>query len=144
MICQLNLIITKMSDFIYIPLNVPSLKNSKQLFENKKTGRKFITSSNYCKKYKKNTGIYYNAYRKRFLKMIEGKEPPYIIEFTFIRDKKQKWDFQNIVQMPLDMMQEYRWIPDDDINTVLPIPPLPPKVSHRYEKGNGGMEIRVL
>lgn len=133
-----------MSDFIYIPSNVPSLKNSKQIFENQKTGKKFITSSNYCKKYKKNTAIYYNTYRKRFLRMIEGKTPPYVIEFTFIRDKKQKWDFQNIVQMPLDMMQEYRWISDDDINTVLPIPPLPPKASHRFEKGNGGMEIRVL
>ena len=109
--------------YIFIPKNVPSSKNSKQLFKNSRTGRTFITESEACKKYRKATKVIWQLHKRNFLKLIEGKKKPYFIEFTFVRETKAKWDFHNMVQLPLDLMQEYGWIEDDDIHNAIPVPP---------------------
>ena len=149
------------ADVIYIPYNVPSSKNSKRIswifksmsgsvraFMNTKNGKKSVTptirESQSCVDYRKSTENYWKAYANVFKKMLKGKEPPYIIEFTMIRATKQKWDFHNIIQLPCDLMQEFGWIEDDDIKNILPIPPLPPKKPFRVDKINTGIEIRVL
>lgn len=108
------------NNYIYIPGNVPSLKNSKQLFINKKTGKQFISSSDLCKRYVKETRSNWQVFKYKFLKMIEGKEKPYKIRFIFIRDKHKAFDYINAAQMPLDLMQEHGWIEDDDNRHIIP------------------------
>lgn len=105
---------------IFIPGNVPSLKNSKQLFKNKKTGRTFITSSEYCKRYVKETEIHYKIFTSKFHELIKGKERPYRIQLFFVREDKAVFDYINISQMVFDLMQKYNWIEKDDNRNVIP------------------------
>jgi len=128
------------NNYIFIKGNVPSSKNSKQLFKNKKTGKNFITSSALCKKYIKNTEMSWTAFRSKFLSMIEGKEKPYRIQFVFIRDKHKAFDYINIAQLPLDLMQEYEWLPVDDNRTVIP----DFNAGYGYDPKLAGMIIKVL
>lgn len=105
---------------IFIKGNVPSLKNSKQIFRNSKTGKNFITSSALCKKYVESTDIHWRVFKPRFLEMIKGKQKPYKIQFFFIRDKHKAFDYINICQMPLDIMQSHEWLENDDNRNVIP------------------------
>jgi Holliday junction resolvase RusA-like endonuclease len=101
--------------------NVPSSKNSKQLFKSKKTGKLFIAKSKLCLDYEKNTKLQWIANKKKFDKMFNGYPLPLEIKFKFFRDSNRKADFVNLVQLPLDLMVKHGWIPDDNYNEVLPI-----------------------
>jgi hypothetical protein len=105
---------------IFIKGNVPSLKNSKQLFTNKRTGKNFITSSALCKKYVQETDIHYRVFKPRFLEMIKGREKPYTIQMFFVRDKHKAFDYINVSQIVFDIMQVHDWIENDDNRNVIP------------------------
>lgn len=125
---------------IFIKGQVPSLKNSKQLFKNKKTGKTFITSSALCKKYVEKTDIHYRIFKSRFLEMIKDKQKPYRIEMFFVRDKHKAFDYINVSQIVFDLMQHHEWIEKDDNRNVVP----------NFDRGYGydsklpGVIIRVL
>lgn len=97
--------------YIYIPGNVPSLKNSKQIFTNKTTGRAFISSSELCKEYIKQTKMHWLNNRPRFLKMLEGKPLPITLSLFFIRDKHKSFDYGNISQIVLDCITGHAYYP---------------------------------
>ncbi len=124
---------------IFIHGNVPSSKNNKQLFKNSKTGKTFITSSERCKKYVKDTEIHYKLFKSKFHELIQGKDKPYRIEFTFVRDSKHKADFHNLVQLPMDIMVSHGWLEDDNMSEVLPFPGLP-----GYDPKLSGMIIKII
>jgi len=107
--------------YIFIPGNVPSLKNSKQLFKNKHTGKTFISSSQLCKDYIVSSKIHYGLFKARFIQMIDGKDKPYKIEFTFIRDSHRKFDYINVSQIVLDLMVQNGWIVDDNNTEIIPV-----------------------
>lgn len=124
---------------IWIPGNVPSLKNSKQIFfrytdkpmnksvrctMNGKPAVPFISSSKLVKEYQTATKRYYAAYRETFLKLINGMPAPYIVEFVFVRSSKRTFDFNNGNHICTDMMKAAEWFPDDDTTYILPIPKL--------------------
>lgn len=128
--------------FIFIPGDVPSLKNSKQLFKNKKTGKNFITSSDACKLYIEETRMYWDMFRLRFKEMIRNKPYPLTIQLIFIRSEKRSFDYGNISQIIWDCMTgsiyykktknkelnkaitkrrlEFAWIDDDDCDHLIP------------------------
>ena len=118
---------------IFINGNVPSSKNSKQwtgkMLINSKTVRNYM--KNHCDEWRKNTG--------KFKEMIKGKEKPYRIGFYFIRDSKRKFDYINAAQLPLDLMQDYDWIEDDDVNNVIPV-----FLGYEVDKKNAGVRIEIL
>lgn len=118
---------------IFISGNVPSSKNSKQwtgkMLINSKTVRNYM--KNHCDEWLKNTG--------KFKEMIKGKEKPYRIGFYFIRDSKRKFDYINAAQLPLDLMQDYDWIDDDDVNNVIPV-----FLGYEVDKKNPGVRIKIL
>ena len=148
--------------YIYIPGNVPSLKNSKQIFTNKKTGKSFITSSDLCKKYIEDKKMHLMTFKPRFLKLIEGKSYPLTIQFFFIRDKHKSFDYGNITQIVLDCMtgnayypptrdklvnaerkakrESFRWIEDDDADHLVP----DYSAGYGYDPKLAGVIIRVL
>lgn len=130
-----------MSDLIFIKGNVPSLKNSKQFYKNKKTGKLFISTSDTVKKYLSLYEYQWNLEenKKKFKKLIKNKEKPYKIAFYFTRDTKRRFDYINIVQLPLDLMQKFGWIEDDDSTNVIPY-----FLGYEVDKENAGVRIEIL
>lgn len=117
---------------IFIPGEVRSGKNSKVW-----TG-KYLVHSKIAAKYIKQTAPFWNCYRNKFLNLIKGKEYPLEIKFTFIRGSKRRFDYHNVVQLPLDLMQAHGWIRDDCANVVIPI-----FLPYRYDKENPGLIISI-
>lgn len=121
-----------MSD-IFIPLNTPSSKNSKQW-----TG-KFLTSSKNTHIWRRDTKKYWEQFKADFLKELDGLPKPYNIEFTFIRKSKHKFDYVNPLQTVLDEMVKYGWLDDDNADEIKPF-----FGDYQYDKLNPGVIIRVL
>ena len=71
--------------------------------------------------------------------MIKGKEKPYKVGFYFIRDSKRKFDYINAAQLPLDLMQDYDWIEDDDSSNIIPV-----FLGYEVDKRNAGVRIEIL
>lgn len=142
---------------VFIPGHVPSSKNSKQAFVEARTEEDYvdgkfvqkqkfiprITDNEQTKRYRQESKQHWIENQPGFLQAIAGKPKPYRLEFHFVRKTRHKWDFGNICQILLDMMQEYAWVDNDDTTTVLPYPPeSAPFFS--YDKLNPGVYIRVL
>jgi len=123
------------NNYIFIPQNVPSSKNSKRAFKN------IVLESLLCVEYRKNTDINWQVFKSRFLEMCKGKEKPYRIEFMFIRNSRHKADFHNLVQLPMDIMVKYKLIEDDNMDEVVPVPAAKP---YAIDKHIPGVIIRVL
>ncbi len=120
-------------EWIFIPGNVPSSKNSKRW-----TGKMLIhskTTMNYIKASK----AFYIENKYYFHKMIEGKEKPYKVSFTFIRGSRRKFDYVNPLQTVQDLMVKNKWIEDDNCDNIIPI-----FEPYQYDKENPGVIIKVL
>lgn len=129
-------------DGFFIPGEVYSSKNSKQIY--RKDGKPFITDSLNVKKYKKDTFSSYVKFKDQFIEKIENLPLPVVLEFTFFRKTLQRFDFQNMVQVVCDQLVSAGWLPDDSMNFLLPIPPLPPKKAFIHNKTNPGVLIKVV
>lgn len=105
---------------IFIPGNVPSLKNSKRIVRRYDTNTPMIVASALVKKYQNQKFNYFNVYRREWKKMIEGKTAPLVISFYFIRDSKRIFDYGNASEVLLDMMKRMEWIKDDNMKEVIP------------------------
>lgn len=103
-------------NYIYIPGNVPSAKNSKQ---RTKTG---IISSKASLRYKHDISPIYVAKRREFQTTLSNLDPPYNIGFHFIRSTRGRFDFNNMTQMVQDMMVQANWLDDDNVHIMLPFP----------------------
>lgn len=118
---------------IYLKGNVPSSKNSKQW-----TGKMLIQSKtvrNYLKQYE----IQYKLKANEFKEMIKNKKKPYYIGFYFIRDSKRKFDYNNLTQLPQDLMVKNGWLEDDNADYLIPI-----GLGYTVDKANAGLIITVL
>lgn len=119
---------------IFIPGNIPSLKNSKQV-----TRSGAILPSKTVKKYLDYYNFFWCIYEIDFLNFIKNKSKPYNIDFLFIRDSKRKFDYINIAQAPLDLMQSHNWIKDDDALNVKPY-----FSDFKVDKENCGVIIKLF
>ena len=118
---------------IYLKGNVPSSKNSKRW-----TGRNLIPSKtveNYLEQYE----IQYKLYANKFKEMIKDKKKPYYIGFYFIRNSKRKFDYNNLTQLPQDLMVKYKWLDDDNADYIVPI-----GLGYIVNKAKAGLIITVL
>lgn len=118
---------------IFIKGNVPSSKNSRQW-----TG-KYLIMSKTCQKYIKYSQDEWFKNYSKFQEMIKGKEKPYKVGFYFIRDSRRAFDYINALQLPLDLMQDFAWIDDDNMENVIPI-----ILGYEVDKENTGVRIEVL
>lgn len=144
---------------IFIPGQVMSSKNSRRNITLKdKSGKPIMVFSARLKKwipktlslpskavikYKDDTEKYWRMHKEVFLKMAEGKELPLRVQFRFARKTKMKADFHNLVQILCDLMQDYEWIVDDDMDNMVPVPTLTGPV-YTLSKTNPGVYISVL
>ena len=118
---------------IYLKGNVPSSKNSKRW-----TGKNLIPSKtveNYLEQYE----IQYKLYANKFKEMIKDKKKPYYIGFYFIRNSKRKFDYNNLTQLPQDLMVKYKWLEDDNADYIVPV-----GIGYEVNKVKAGLIITVL
>jgi len=121
---------------IFIPGNIPSLKNSKV-----KTARG-IFSSPTVNKFLRSIGIQkfnsrkkevkgyvdvtrpnqFEALREEFMKMKVGKDDPIVIGYHQVRNSKRLFDFSNSVEIVQDLMTAHDFIEDDNVKHVFPVP----------------------
>ena len=121
---------------IFIPGNVPSSKNSKDIWykpigaDSKSVVRcyrgnqrvvPFITDSKRVKEYREKVEYHFKMYHQQFIELTKGKPFPLNIGFQFVRERDNGWDFNNIGQVVQDMMKEYGWIPDDNHKYLVPV-----------------------
>tara|TARA_B110000902_G_scaffold265169_1_gene348712 strand:+ start:3409 stop:3819 length:411 start_codon:yes stop_codon:yes gene_type:complete len=123
---------------IFIPLNVPSSKNSKQW-----TGKMLInskTTRNYIKSSKKD----YIQGKEEFDKLLNTKEGielsyPIHIDMYFVRSSKRKFDYINPAQTVQDLMVKYGWIEDDNCDIIVPH-----FSGYHVDTANPGVIIKIL
>ena len=126
----------QIKDMIFIPGNIPSLKNSKV-----KTSRG-IFSSPTVSKFLRSIGIQgfnsrkktvkgyvdpnrpnqFEALRSTFEAMKSGKDDPLIIGYHQVRNSKRLFDFSNSVEILQDLMTSHDFIEDDNVKFVFPVP----------------------
>ncbi len=112
--------------YIYIPYEVMSSKNSR-VFEYvySKAEKKKIPVLHHSAQYQEYvimTRTYWAKNKARFWEMIEGKTPPYKVEFYFIRTTKGRFDYPNMMQGAMDLMVEHKWLADDHMELLMPYP----------------------
>ena len=117
----------------FIPGNVPSSKNGRRW-----TGKYFV-SSKATTKYRKDTAIYFEKFRKGFRKQLAKLDLPVRISFKFIRGSKHKFDYINPAQTTQDDMVKHHWIDDDNCENIIPV-----FEPYEYDKENPGVEIKLL
>jgi hypothetical protein len=121
---------------IFIPGNIPSLKNSKV-----KTSRG-IFSSPTVNKFLRSIGIQkfnsrkkevkgyvdstrpnqFESLRAEFMKMKSNTSDPIIIGYHQVRNSKRLFDFSNSVEILQDLMTAHDFIEDDNVKHVFPVP----------------------
>ena len=139
----------KQTTNIFIPGECFSSKNSKQIrqrFTNKSaccdaetTGKgkdriclqckkhtkpksiPFIDSSDAAKKYFEQMLPTYKDRRNKFLSMIENHKAPLYIGLFFSRITRREFDYNNMSQAVMDIMQAAEWLPEDCMNVVTPV-----------------------
>lgn len=129
-----------MNSSIFIYGNVPSSKNNKRVIRSNKNGRIIVLNSTFATEYIKRTASQWDAYRNQFLGLIKYIPKPHHIRFQFVREGKQRFDFVNLCQLPLDLMVKNGWIEDDDYTNIVPV--IDPEVI--FDKNNAGLKITVL
>ena len=143
------------NELIFIPNNVPSLKNSKI-----KTSRGIFPSKT-VKNYLTDLGIQkYSASRKEvvgyktkpnkfeelreiFNKALEGKEPPVEIGFHFVRKTKHKFDFNNANQIIADLLTAHGIIEDDNMDCFIPYAFKMNDKFYTIDKENPGVYLKI-
>ena len=118
---------------IFINGNTPSSKNSQQW-----TGR-YLIKSKATQQYIKDSKQEYLDNTNKFLKMLEGVDKPYKIEFTFIRKSKHRFDYINAAQIVQDLMVKYDWLEDDNMMEMKPF-----FGDYKYDKENPGTIIKII
>ncbi len=108
---------------IFMPGNVPSSKNSRDIVTNRATGHSILIPSRAVVKYKAATKNIWPAAARSFREMCIGKEKPLRIQFYFYRASNHRFDFHNAVQVLCDLMTLHGWINDDDVKNMVPVPP---------------------
>jgi Holliday junction resolvase RusA-like endonuclease len=115
---------------IFIPLNVPSSKNSKVASKkgvfHSPTVRHYLQKLG-VKKYHKNEYENYKTRPNLFEQAIkplrdQSLDIPCKMSFHFIRDSRRKFDFVNAVQIVCDLLVAHQVIEDDNMDYLIPMP----------------------
>jgi len=124
----------------FIPNNVPSSKNSKNIIT-LRDGSKRIVHSKLVQTYIAETKKNYLLCKKDFLNYIDENKlcKPYVIGLTFYRDQKRNFDYINAAQIVQDLMVKYEWIQDDNNLEIIPL-----FLPYDYDKKDSGVVITIF
>jgi len=106
----------------FIPYQVPSKKNSRITFTNKKTGKVINIPSKAYTEYKNATKAYWIAFGKEFKNTMASLKMsfPVNIEMTFIRKTNQVVDYFGPGESVFDLMSDFGWWSDDSVRFAKP------------------------
>lgn len=142
------------TELIWIPGNIPSLKNSKPNGKfHPKTVQKWLqflgvksfssrrrTYENYKTRPNK-----FEALTDEFLALkSKVTSRPLFIGFHFVRSSRRRYDFHNTDQILFDLMSAHRWIEDDDTLEAYGVPLVIGDEFQHYDKNNPGCYITIL
>lgn len=139
----------------FIPVNVPSLKNSKV------ATKKGVFPSKTVRRYLQAIGVKsYSARKKEVLHyatkpnlfwnvvaaggLFSGIEYPVRIGFHFVRKSRHKFDFHNAVQIIADLLVAHTFIEDDNMDYFIPYPLRLLGRDYSYDKEKPGVWIARL
>lgn len=111
-----------------------SSKNSRQIFFNKATGRRYVVKSDVARQDEMELCNKLLNIKKQFLAVIKYKDKPLRIVFKIYRQTKRRFDYTNIIANFCDCMVKVGLIEDDNANELLPVfepyevDPLKPRV----------------
>lgn len=139
---------------VFIPYNVPSLKNSKVATS------KGVFASKTVGKYLRKHGIaHYSSSRKEVKRyqtipmtfpvkelktLFADREYPIIVGLHFVRDSKRDFDFNNASQIIFDLLTAFDIIPDDSMTYVIPSCLWVDERHYTVDKDNPGVFIKLL
>lgn len=119
---------------IFLPFNVPSLKNSKQISITgnkpvllysktvkaylRKLGIQRLSSKTGITEYKTRPNLFQEAIGDYF----EDIPQPLILGLNFVRDTQRKFDFINAAQIVCDLLVAHGFVEDDDMKHLIPMP----------------------
>ena len=140
---------------IFIPFNVPSLKNSKVktskgIFASP-TVKKYLSllgiqsyssSKKIVKGYVKRENLF-EKLRSEFENELKGKTEPYNFGFHFVRDSRRSFDFNNANQIIADLLVAHDIIEDDNMNYFLPYPLKINGKAYVIDKENPGVYVKI-
>lgn len=143
------------NELIWIPYNVPSLKNSKiktsrGIFPSKTVKnylsdlgiQKYSSSKKEVIGYKTKPNLFENL-REQFNKELKGCKPPFEIGLHFVRNSSRKFDFNNASQIIADLMVAHNFIEDDNMDYFLPYPLKINGNAYTIDKNNPGVYIKI-
>ncbi len=143
---------------IFIPFNVPSLKNSrvstpKGSFHSptvrkylQKLGVKKYSSKGY-ENYKTRPNLFEKAVKPMkdaFAPYSSSRKPPFLVGFWFIRDSKRKFDLINAMQILQDLLVAHGVIDDDNADILIPSPFMINCKWYSYDKERPWSDIGLL
>jgi len=105
-----------MNNLVVMPGNTYSKKNSKQIIVNKATGKRQVISSKGYREWEE--GVMWQL--KTHPLIGRQWQYPLKVSFKFFRKTRRKFDYNNLSQGPLDILQKLGIIEDDDMNHVIP------------------------
>lgn len=98
-----------------------SSKNSRQIFLNKYTGRRYVSKSDIAKADEKDLCDKLSQIKQSFVSIAKTKLKPLKIKFKIYRKTKRRFDYINIIQNLCDCMVKMGLLADDNANELLPI-----------------------
>lgn len=122
---------------IFIPGSVPSSKNSRRIVKGGTIASKAVY------KYRKESKQFWEKYKSEFIKLLQGRTPPYEIGFYFVKKTSHKFDWINPCQTVQDEMVKYDWIEDDNIEVMVPFPFKIDGEYFHFDSKNPGVYIYV-
>ena len=125
---------------IWIPGNVPSLKNNKRIVSigPKDNRRPMLVPSKRHEEYKKATAIHWQRGARPFIMAANRLSKPLEVGFRFVRGSRHRFDYTNALDTVQDLMVEFMWIEDDNADEIIP-----ELIPYRYDKERPGVEIVV-
>ena len=140
------------SDEIFIPFNVPSLKNSKVKTSKgvfmSKTCRNYLTSLNITSYSASRKEVVDRKSKKNLFKeafkdwIVPDKQV--VIGFHFVRDSKRMFDFNNANQILADLLVAHKLIFDDNMDWFIPQAYKKDGKYYSYSKESPGVFIKIL
>ena len=110
---------------IFIHGNTPSSKNSKMMVfrgREEEDKKPILLSSKTVTKYIKVSKLDWLEQKAPFKYLSKGASLPLVVGFHFVRGSRHRYDWINMVQIVQDLMVEYGWIEDDNVDFLIPLP----------------------
>ena len=106
---------------ITLELELHSSKNGQQIIYSKKLDRPLIVKKISARVQDNQLKVLLMANKRKWDKMIEGKQYPLKVGFYVWRKTKRRFDWCNIVQGIQDSMVKNGYIPDDNASYLTPV-----------------------